>query len=153
VKFRRIESLPPYVFAAVDELKRELRRDGRDVIDLGFGNPDMATPPHIVDKLVEVAHDPRNHRYSASGGLPNLKRAISTWYRRNHGLELDPKEETIATIGAKEGLSHFVLAAISRGDTVIVPDPSYGIHPFSVVIAGGEVLRVPIEPFDDGRRC
>ena len=148
-RFEKIDRIPPYTLAIVNQLKLAARRAGKDVIDLGFGNPDMATPPHIVDKLVEVAHDPRNHRYSASGGLPNLKRAISTWYKRNHGLELDPKEETIATIGAKEGLSHFVLAAISRGDTVIVPDPSYGIHPFSVVIAGGEVLRVPIEPFED----
>jgi len=148
-KFEKMERIPPYTLSIVNQLKLAARRAGHDIVDLGFGNPDMPTPTHIVDKLVEVAHDPRNHRYSASGGLPNLKRAISNWYKRRHDLDLDSKEEVIATIGAKEGLSHFVLAAISRGDTVIVPDPSYGIHPFSVVIAGGEVLRVPIEPFDD----
>ncbi len=146
MKFEKVERLPPYVLGAVNELKLEARRRGEDVIDLGFGNPDIPTPPHIVEKLIEAVRDPRNHRYSASRGLPNLRRAIGRWYARRYQVELDPETETITTIGAKEGLSHFVLAALSRGETAMVPDPCFGIHSFSVVIAGGELVRVPLLP-------
>ena len=147
-RFEKVDRIPPYTLSIVNELKLEARRAGRDVIDLGFGNPDLPTPPHIVQKLVEAARDPRNHRYSSSRGLPNLRRAIARWYQRRYGVELDQDREVINTIGAKEGLSHFVLAAISRGDTVLVPDPCYGIHSFSVVIAGGDMRLVPLLPLD-----
>ncbi len=147
-RFEKVDRIPPYTLSIVNELKLAARRAGRDVIDLGFGNPDLPTPPHIVQKLVEAARDPRNHRYSSSRGLPNLRRAITRWYQRRYGVELDQDREVINTIGAKEGLSHFVLAAISRGDTVLVPDPCYGIHSFSVVIAGGDMRRVPLLPLD-----
>ncbi len=146
--FDKVDRIPPYTLSIVNELKAEARRAGRDVIDLGFGNPDLPTPEHIVDKLVEAARDPRNHRYSASRGLPNLRRAMARWYARRYEVELDTDTEILATIGAKEGVSHFVLAAISRGDTVLVPDPCYGIHGFSVVIAGGDMRRVPLLPLD-----
>ena len=147
--FEKMDRLPPYVLSIVNQLKLEARRAGEDVIDLGFGNPDIPTAPHIVEKLLEAARDPRNHRYSASRGLPNLRRAMASWYRRNYDVELDHDSELINTIGAKEGLSHFVLALISRGDTVLCPDPCYPIHSFSVVIAGGELERVPLQPLDD----
>ncbi len=148
-RFEKVERLPPYVLSIVNELKLEARRAGEDVIDLGFGNPDLPTAPHIVDKLVEVARDPRNHRYSASRGLPNLRRAMARWYKRRYEIELDPDTEVITTIGAKEGLSHFVLALVSRGDTVLCPDPCYPIHSFSVVIAGGDLQLVPLHPLED----
>jgi alanine-synthesizing transaminase len=148
-RFAKIDRLPPYVLSVVNELKLEARRRGHDVIDLGFGNPDLATPEHVVDKLIETASDPRNHRYSASRGVPNLRRAMSRWYRRRYDVELDPASEVLATIGAKEGITHFVLAAIGPGDSVLCPDPSFGIHNFSIVIAGGEVARVPLEPIGD----
>ena len=147
-RFDKVDRIPPYTLSIVNELKAEARRAGRDVIDLGFGNPDLPTPEHIVDKLVEAARDPRNHRYSASRGLPNLRRAMSRWYARRYEVELDTDTEILATIGAKEGVSHFVLAAISRGDTVLVPDPCYGIHGFSVVIAGGDMRFVPLVPVE-----
>ncbi len=147
-RFEKIDRLPPYTMAIVNELKLEARRRGEDVIDLGFGNPNHATPSHIVDKLVSAVRDPRNHRYSSSRGLPNLRRAIARWYRRNFGVELDFETEVLNTIGAKEGLSHFVMATISRGDTVLCPDPCYPIHGFSVVIAGGDINRVPLQPLD-----
>ena len=147
-RFDKVDRIPPYTLSIVNELKAEARRAGRDVIDLGFGNPDLPTPEHIVDKLVEAARDPRNHRYSASRGLPNLRRAMSRWYARRYEVELDTDTEILATIGAKEGVSHFVLAAISRGDTVLVPDPCYGIHGFSVVIAGGDLRFVPLVPVE-----
>ena len=147
-RFEKIDRLPPYTMAIVNELKLEARRRGEDVIDLGFGNPNHATPSHIVDKLVSAVRDPRNHRYSSSRGLPNLRRAIARWYRRNFEVELDFESEVLNTIGAKEGLSHFVMATISRGDTVLCPDPCYPIHGFSVVIAGGDINRVPLQPLD-----
>ncbi len=147
-RFDKVDRIPPYTLSIVNELKAEARRAGRDVIDLGFGNPDLPTPEHIVDKLVEAARDPRNHRYSASRGLPNLRRAMARWYARRYEVELDTDTEILATIGAKEGVSHFVLAAISRGDTVLVPDPCYGIHSFSVVIAGGDMRFVPLVPVE-----
>ncbi len=147
-RFEKIDRLPPYVLSIVNDLKLEARRRGEDVIDLGFGNPNHATPPHIVEKLVEAARDPRNHHYSTSRGLPNLRRAIAGWYARRYGVELDRDREVLVTIGAKEGISHFVMAAISRGDTVLCPDPCYPIHSFSVVIAGGDMHLVPLYPLD-----
>ena len=149
MRFEKVDRLPPYVLGQVNELKLEARRRGEDVIDLGFGNPDIPTPPHVVEKLIEAASDPRNHRYSASRGLPNLRRAMSRWYARRYQVELDPSNEVITTIGAKEGLSHFVLAAIRPGDAALVPDPCFGIHSFSIVIAGGELVRVPLLPIDE----
>jgi len=148
-RFEKVDRLPPYVLSIVNELKLEARRAGEDVIDLGFGNPDVPTAPHIVDKLVQAVRDPRNHRYSASKGLPNLRRAMSGWYKRRYDVELDPETEVITTIGAKEGLSHFVLAMVSRGDTVLCPDPCYPIHSFSIVIAGGDLMRIPLCPLEN----
>ncbi len=147
-RFEKIDRLPPYVLSIVNELKLEARRRGEDVIDLGFGNPNHATPPHIVEKLVSAARDPRNHRYSVSRGLPNLRRAITRWYQRRFGVELDFETEVLNTIGAKEGFSHFVMGSISRGDMALCPDPSYPIHAFSVLIAGGDLHRVPLQPLD-----
>jgi alanine-synthesizing transaminase len=145
-RFPKVDRLPPYILSVVNELKLAARRRGEDVIDLGFGNPDLPTPPHVVEKLVEAARDPRNHGYSASRGLPNLRRAMARWYQRRLGVELDPETEVITTIGAKEGITHFVLAALEKGDTALVPDPAFGIHTFSVVISGGDIVRVPLEP-------
>ena len=145
-EFRRMSRLPPYVFATVDKLKMDLRRKGEDIIDLGMGNPDIPTPKHIVDKLVEAAQKGRNHRYSASAGISKLRLAISNWYKRRFNVELDPDEEAIATIGAKEGLSHLVLATVSPGDVVFAPNPTYPIHPYSVIIAGGDLRSIPIGP-------
>jgi alanine-synthesizing transaminase len=143
-EFYRIKRLPPYVFAEVDQLKLEFRRQGEDIIDLGMGNPDQPTPEHIVEKLVEKARDGRNHRYSASAGIPKLRAAICDWYRRRFGVELDPDTEAVATIGAKEGISHLMLALIGPGDAVVVPTPTYPIHAYSVVIAGGDLRSVPL---------
>jgi alanine-synthesizing transaminase len=148
-RFEKIERLPPYTLSVVNQLKMEARRKGDDVVDLGFGNPDLPTPPHIVEKLVESARDPRNHRYSASRGLPNLRRAMARWYRRRYGIELDPETEVISTIGGKEGISHFVLAAVSGGDSVVCPEPCFGIHSFSAVIAGGDLTLVPVFPIEE----
>jgi len=148
-EFRRMSRLPPYVFATVDKLKMDLRRKGEDIIDLGMGNPDIPTPKHIVDKLVEAAQNSRNHRYSASAGISKLRLAISNWYKRRFDVELDPDEEAIATIGAKEGLSHLVLATVSPGDVVFAPNPTYPIHPYSVIIAGGDLRSIPIGPDRD----
>jgi alanine-synthesizing transaminase len=148
-RFEKVNRLPPYILSEVNQLKLEARRRGDDVIDLGFGNPDLPTPPHVVEKLVEAVRDPRNHRYSASRGLPNLRRAMGRWYSRRYDVELDPEHDVIATIGAKEGISHFVLAAVSRGDNVICPDPCFGIHSFSAIIAGGDLVRVPLFPVED----
>jgi len=148
-EFRRMKRLPPYVFTVVNELKMELRRQGDDIVDLGMGNPDLPTPEHIVDKLVEKVRDGRNHRYSASKGITKLRHAICGWYQRRFGVELDPDREAVATIGAKEGLSHLVLATISPGDVVLVPSPTYPIHPYSVVIAGGDLRSVPLLPDRD----
>ena len=146
---RRMERLPPYLFKVVDQLKMDLRRKGEDIIDLGMGNPDMATPRHIVDKLVEAAQKPHNHRYSASAGIKKLRYAIADWYARRWDVEIDPDEEAIATIGAKEGLAHLVLATVSPGDVVFAPNPTYPIHPYSVIIAGGDLRSIPIGPERD----
>ena len=145
-EFNRIKRLPPYVFAIVNNLKMEARRKGEDIIDLGMGNPDGATPKHIVDKLVEAAKKPKNHRYSASKGITQLRMAISEWYKKRHDVDLDPESEAVVTIGSKEGLSHLVLATVGPGDVVMTPTPAYPIHPYSVIIAGGEVRSVPIGP-------
>jgi alanine-synthesizing transaminase len=147
--FYRIKRLPPYVFSIVNDLKTKARARGEDVIDLGMGNPDQPTPKHIVDKLVEAAQNPRNHRYSASRGITRLRRAIATWYQTRYGVELDPETETIATIGAKEGLAHLALAVLQPGDGVLVPNPTYPIHAYSVVIADGDLRSVPLTPDGD----
>jgi alanine-synthesizing transaminase len=137
------------MFKVVDKLKIELRRDGVDIVDLGMGNPDIPTPRHIVEKLVEAAEKPQNHRYSASAGITKLRLAIADWYKRRWGVDIDPEEEAIATIGAKEGLSHFVLATVSPGDVVFAPNPTYPIHPYSVIIAAGDLRSIPIAPDRD----
>lgn len=148
-EFYRIKRLPPYVFAIVNDLKAKARARGEDIIDLGMGNPDMPTPKHIVDKLVEAARNPRNHRYSASRGITRLRKAITTWYRDRYAVELDPESEAIATIGAKEGLAHLALAVLQPGDGALVPNPTYPIHSYSVVIADGDLRSVPLVPGDD----
>jgi len=147
--FRRMSRLPPYVFATVNQLKMDLRHKGEDIIDLGMGNPDLATPKHIVDKLTEAATKPQNHRYSASAGIPKLRLAIADWYKRRFDVDIDPEEEAIATMGAKEGLAHLVLATVSPGDVVFAPNPTYPIHPYSVIIAGGDLRGIPIGPDRD----
>ncbi len=148
-EFHRISRLPPYVFNIVNELKVKARARGDDIIDFGMGNPDLPTPPHIVEKLCEAARNPRNHRYSASRGITKLRLAIADWYRRRYGVEIDPEREAIATIGAKEGLSHLALAVVEPGDVALVPSPTYPIHPYSVIIAGGDVRSVRLEEGTD----
>ncbi|MBI5640586.1 MAG: alanine transaminase [Nitrospirae bacterium] len=145
-EFNRIKRLPPYVFAIVNNLKMEARRRGEDIIDLGMGNPDGATPKHIVDKLIDAAKKSKNHRYSASKGITQLRMAICEWYKRRYDVDLDPESETCVTIGSKEGLSHLVLATVVPGDVVMTPTPAYPIHPYSVIIAGGEVRTLPVGP-------
>jgi len=143
-EFPRMKRLPPYVFATVNALKMEARRRGEDIIDLGMGNPDQATPPHIVAKLIEAAQKGTNHRYSASRGITKLRVAISDWYKRRYDVDICPETEAIATIGAKEGLSHLVLATVMPGDVVLVPNPTYPIHAASVVISGGQLVSIPL---------
>ena len=142
--FHRMMRLPPYVFGIVDQLKMEARRRGEDIIDLGMGNPDLPTPKHIVNKLVEAVKNPRNHRYSASKGIYKLRLAITDWYLKRYDVELDPDSEAVVTIGVKEGIGHLVLATLGPGDVVLVPDPTYPIHAYSVVIAGGDLRSVPL---------
>ncbi len=148
-QFTRMRRLPPYVFAQVNALKMERRRAGEDIIDLGMGNPDVPTPQHIVDKLVEAAQKPHNHRYSASRGITKLRHAIADWYKRRYDVDVDPETEAVVTIGAKEGLSHLVLALVNPGDVVFSPNPTYPIHPYSVIIAGGDLRSIPIGPERD----
>lgn len=143
-KFPRVHRLPPYVFAKVNELKMQMRHEGEDIIDLGMGNPDLPTPQHIVDKLVEAANKPVNHRYSASKGIKGLRREMALWYKRRYDVELDYDQEVVVTMGAKEGLAHLALVMLSPGDVVFAPDPSYPIHPYASIIAGADVRRVPI---------
>ncbi|HLO09288.1 MAG TPA: aminotransferase class I/II-fold pyridoxal phosphate-dependent enzyme [Desulfobacteria bacterium] len=143
-EFPRIQRLPPYVFAVVVDLKSRMRHAGEDIIDLGMGNPDLPTPKHIVDKLVEAVRNPRNHRYSLSRGIPKLRLAICNWYKRKYNVELDPETEAIATIGAKEGLSHLVLATMGPGDIALAPSPTYPIHTYSVIIAGADVRSISL---------
>jgi alanine-synthesizing transaminase len=145
-EFSRIKRLPPYVFNITNELKMNARRRGEDVIDLSMGNPDGPTPQHIVDKLVEAAQRQDTHGYSVSKGIPRLRRAISTWYQRRYGVELDPDAEAIVTIGSKEGLAHLMLACLERGDTVLVPNPSYPIHIYGAIIAGADIRSVRMTP-------
>jgi alanine-synthesizing transaminase len=145
-RFARIDRLPPYVFNITAELKLAARRRGEDIIDMSMGNPDGATPPHIVAKLVEVAQRPDTHGYSASKGIPRLRRAIAHWYRDRYAVEIDPDTEAVVTIGSKEGLAHLMLATLDKGDTVLVPDPSYPIHIYGAVIAGADIRSVPNTP-------
>jgi len=145
MKFYRIDDLPPYVFATVDQLKRELRRDGRDVIDLGFGNPDIPSPETAVEKLREAALNARNHRYSASRGIEQLRRAVAERYEAVFGVQVDPDTEIVSTIGAKEGLAHLMWVLVDRGDPVVVPTPAYPIHRVAPRLAGAEVIGVPAE--------
>ncbi len=145
-RFARIDRLPPYVFNITAELKLAARRRGEDIIDMSMGNPDGATPAHIVAKLVEVAQRPDTHGYSSSKGIPRLRRAISHWYENRYGVSIDPESEAIVTIGSKEGLAHLMLATLDRGDTVLVPDPSYPIHIYGAVIAGADIRSVPLVP-------
>lgn len=146
MEFRRINNLPPYVFARVNELKHKARRRGEDVIDLGFGNPDIPSPPVVVEKLAEATRTARNHRYSSSRGIPNLRKAVADRYQRRFGVDLDPETEVINTIGAKEGISHLMWVLVQPGDVALVPEPSYPIHIYAPVLAGAEVRRVPVAP-------
>lgn len=143
-EFRRIERFPPYVFSIVNDLKAKARRDGEDVIDLGMGNPDIPTPDAVVDKLKEAVDNPRNHRYSASKGIPKLRRAICDLYERAWDVDLDPETEAVATIGAKEGLAHLAWVLLEPGDSVLVPEPTYPIHTYSMILAGANVTTVPL---------
>jgi alanine-synthesizing transaminase len=149
VEFRRINGLPPYVFAAISQLRDEARRAGHDVVDMGFGNPDIPSPDIAVDKLAEAAHNPRNHRYSSSRGIPNLRLAITNLYKREFGVELDPEREAVTTIGAKEGLSHLMWTLVGPGDTALVPTPSYPIHIYAPLFAGADVHQVRLGPDQD----
>lgn len=143
-EFPRMLRLPPYAFNVVGDIKKELRHQNIDIVDLSMGNPDPPTPQHIVDKLVEAAQKPVNHRYSVSKGIPNLRKAICDWYQRRFGVELNPDTQAIATMGAKEGLSHLCLAMLEPGDVVFAPDPTYPIHVYAPVLCGADVRRVPI---------
>jgi alanine-synthesizing transaminase len=148
-EFYRIRRLPPYVFEEVNKAKAKARNDGADIIDLGMGNPDQGTPQHIVDKLIEAAQNPKNHRYSASKGITKLRSAICDRYKRQYGVDLDPETEAVVTIGSKEGLSHLALATVEPGDVVLTTAPAYPIHPYSVIIAGGEVRSIPLRKDSD----
>jgi alanine-synthesizing transaminase len=142
--FSRVQKLPKYVFAMVNELKMKLRREGEDIVDLGMGNPDLPPAPHIIEKLCEVARRNNVHGYSASKGIPRLRKAICDFYQRNYGVELNPETEAIMTIGAKEGYSHLILAMVEPGDSVMVPNPTYPIHYYAPIIAGGDAISIPI---------
>ena len=150
MEFRRITGLPPYVLAEIDALKMAARRAGEDVIDLAFGNPDIASPDAAVDKLAEAVHNPRNHRYSSSRGIPKLRAAVASLYDRKFNVELDPDTEVVTTIGAKEGLSHVMWVLLGPGDTALVPTPSYPIHIYAPLFAGADVRQVPLGP---GQNC
>ncbi|MFN2390218.1 MAG: aminotransferase class I/II-fold pyridoxal phosphate-dependent enzyme [Actinomycetota bacterium] len=144
MEFRRIERFPPYVFSIVNDLKAEARRAGEDIIDLGMGNPDLATPHAVVEKLQEAVENPRNHRYSSSRGIPKLRRAICDLYERGWDVALDPETEAVATIGAKEGLAHLAWVLLEPGDSVLVPEPTYPIHTYSLILSGAHVTTVPL---------
>jgi len=142
--FPRVRKLPKYVFAMVNELKMKLRREGEDIVDLGMGNPDLPPAPHIIEKLCEVARRDNVHGYSSSRGIPRLRKAVCDFYQRNYGVELNPETEAILTIGAKEGYSHLILAMVEPGDSVMVPNPTYPIHYYAPIIAGGDAISIPI---------
>ena len=148
-EFKRIERLPPYVFAIVNELKAVARAQGEDIIDFGMGNPGQPTPSHIVDKLTEAANRSDTHRYSMSKGIPRLRRAICNWYKKRFDVDLDPESQAIVTIGSKEGLAHLALACVGPGDSVLVPNPAYPIHPYGFIIAGADIRHVPAGRGDD----
>ncbi len=148
-EFHRIKRLPPYVFNEVNAMKLKARTAGEDIIDFGMGNPDQPTPQHIVDKLVETVADPRTHRYSASRGIPGLRKALAAYYERRFNVQVDPETETIATLGSKEGLANLASAITSPGDVILVPNPSYPIHQFGFIIADGAVRNVPVLPDED----
>jgi len=143
-EFSRINRLPPYVFNIIGELKQQARARGEDVIDFGMGNPDQPTPPHIVDKMIETARRGDTHRYSQSRGIPRLRKAICDWYKRRYDVDLDPDSEAIVTLGSKEGLAHLAMAVAGPGDAILVPNPSYPIHPYGFVIAGADIRHVPM---------
>ncbi|MFQ5618580.1 MAG: LL-diaminopimelate aminotransferase [Rhodospirillales bacterium] len=147
-EFHRIRRLPPYVFAEVNAMKARARAAGEDIIDFGMGNPDCPTPPHIVEKLIETAQNPRTHRYSNSRGIPGLRKAIAGYYQRRFGVSVDPGTETIVTLGSKEGLANLAAAVTSPGDVILVPNPSYPIHQFGFIIAGAAVRNIPVAPDD-----
>jgi alanine-synthesizing transaminase len=147
-EFYRISRLPPYAFNIVRDLLIEARHKGDDIIDLGMGNPDMPTPKQIVAKLVEAVRNPKNHRYSVSRGIYKLRSAIADWYQRRYGVAIDPDTEAIVTMGVKEGISHLVLATVHSGEVVFVPDPTYPIHTYSVIIAGGDLRAIPLMPME-----
>lgn len=146
--FHRIRRLPPYVFAEVNAAKAKARAAAEDIVDLGMGNPDTPTPPHIVAKLIEAVQDPRTHRYSMSKGIPGLRKALAAYYDRRFGVKLDPETEVVATLGSKEGLANLAQAISSPGDTILVPNPSYPIHQFGFIIAGASVRSIPYTPDD-----
>ncbi|HYF09902.1 MAG TPA: LL-diaminopimelate aminotransferase [Acetobacteraceae bacterium] len=148
-EFHRIRRLPPYVFAEVNAAKAKARAAAEDIVDLGMGNPDSPTPPHIVAKLVEAVQDPRTHRYSMSKGIPGLRKALAGYYARRFGVKLDPESEIVATLGSKEGLANLAQAIASPGDTILVPNPSYPIHQFGFIIAGASARSIPYTPNDD----
>ena len=147
--FSRLNRLPKYVFAAVNKIKMDARHAGEDIVDLGMGNPDLGTPQHIVDKMTEAAQKAHNHRYSASMGIKKLRMAIADWYKRRYDIDIDPENEAIVTIGAKEGISHLMLVATGPGDVVLSPNPTYPIHPYASIISGADVRYVPLGPDTD----
>jgi alanine-synthesizing transaminase len=149
MEFSRITRLPPYLFATLDKMKLEARRAGEDIIDFGMGNPDHASPPHVVEKLIEAVGKPQNHRYSTSRGIYKLRLAICNWYKRRFGVDLDPEAEAVVTIGSKEGLSHLALAMLGPGDVAICPSPSYPIHHYAIVIANADLRVVPLRSGED----
>lgn len=144
--FHRIKRLPPYVFAEVNDMKARARAAGEDVIDFGMGNPDSATPQHVVDKLIETVSDPRTHRYSTSRGIPGLRKANAAYYQRRFGVDIDPNTETIVTLGSKEGFANLAQAISAPGDVIVVPNPSYPIHAYGFMLAGAALRHVPIGP-------
>ncbi len=148
-EFPRISRLPPYVFNIVNELKANARARGEDIVDFGMGNPDKPAPKHITDKLIEAAQRENTHRYSLSRGIPRLRKAIADWYLRKFNVEIDPEKEAIVTIGSKEGLAHLTLATLGPGDAVLVPNPAYPIHPYGCVIAGADIIYVPLTEDSD----
>jgi alanine-synthesizing transaminase len=157
-EFYRIQRLPPYVFAEVNAMKAAARARGEDIVDLGMGNPDGAPPKHVIDKLAEVAAKPTAHRYSASKGIPGLRKAQAAYYQRRFGVELDPDREVIVTLGSKEGLANLAQAITAPGDVVLTPNPSYPIHHFGFIIAGAAIRSIPAAPGPDffdrlERRC